>query len=283
MRRHLPLVVLVALVACGGSGGGTGRAGTAGNPLAPSSTGAVTGTQPTVALLPTGLTMPFRVGDINLRGVINPFGVVRSSLDQGSVGHPGIDIPLSTGAPLFAVADGTFVSVIPSNDVLPGSSVKVLVAADQMAGSGWVFLYEHLALLPGLGVGSIVTRGQQIATSPLNLGFTNHIELAHAFNDFQFLDNQTCWVDQLDGTSRSDFRNRFNTTLRTDPRFIAAWQTVAFEGRLPFRGLLDATKYPGGARLCYPIGTDERARPLSGGRSGAMLERLLPEDPGRAE
>ena len=101
MRRHLPLLVLSAVVACGGGDGG---AGTGGNPLAPSSTGTGTGTgtQPTVALLPTELTMPFRVDDINLRGVINPFGVVRSSLDEGAVGHPGIDIPLSTGAPLFA-------------------------------------------------------------------------------------------------------------------------------------------------------------------------------------
>ena len=261
MQRYLPLVVLGALVACGGSGGGAGRAGTVGNPLAPSSTSAVTGSQPTVALLPTELTMAFRVDDINLRGVINPFGVVRSSLDQGSVGHPEIDIPLSTGAPLFAVADGTVVSVIPSNDVLPGSSVKVLVAADQTAGRGWVFLYEHLALLPGLGVGSVVTRGQQIATSPLDLGFTNHLELSHAFNDFQFLDNQTCWVDQMDGVSRNDFRTRFNTTLRSDRRFVAAWHTVTFEGRLPFRRLLDTTWYPGGARLCYPIGTDERVDP----------------------
>jgi len=39
--------------------------------------------------------------------------------------------------------------------------------------------------------------------------------------------------------------NRFNTTLRTDPRFIAAWQTGTFEGRLPFRELLNTTKYPG--------------------------------------
>ena len=265
MRRHLPLLVLAAAVACGGGGGGAEAdgVGTAGNPLAPSSTGAGTGgvTQPTVALLPTELTMPFRVDDINLRGVINPFGVVRSSLDEGAVGHPGIDIPLSTGAPLFAVADGTFVSVTPSTDAMPGSAVKVLLAADQAAGSGWVFLYEHLALLPGLGVGSVVTRGQQIAASPLELGFTNHLELSHAFNDFRFLDNQTCWVDQLDGTSRTDFRNRFNTTLRTDPRFVAAWQTVAFEGRLPFSELLNPTKYPGGARLCYPIGTDERVDP----------------------
>ena len=55
--------------------------------------------------------------------------------------------------------------------------------------------------------------------------------------------------------------NRFNTTLRTDPRFIAAWQTGTFEGRLPFRELLKTTKCPDGARLGYPPGTDERVAP----------------------
>jgi murein DD-endopeptidase MepM/ murein hydrolase activator NlpD len=269
MSRLLSAVALSALVACGGGNSGAGGADTAGNPLAPigpgadtgNSGGTGTGTQPMFALLPTGLAMPVRVDDINLRGVINPFGVVRSSLDSGSVGHPGIDIPLTTGSPLFAVADGTIVSVIPTNDALPGSSVKVLLAADQAAGSGWIFLYEHLILSPGVGVDSVVTRGEQIGTTQVALGFTNHLELSHAFNGFEFLENQTCWVDQLDGASQTDFLNRFNTTLRTDSRFIAAWQTVTFEGRLPFRGLLDTTKYPGGASLCYPTGTDERADP----------------------
>jgi hypothetical protein len=55
--------------------------------------------------------------------------------------------------------------------------------------------------------------------------------------------------------------NRFNTQLRTDQRFIDAWLTVTFEGRLPFRELLDTTKYPDGARPCYPPGTDERVDP----------------------
>ena len=229
-----------------------------GNPMAP--TGG--DSQPGPAAVPTGLTMPIRVDDINLRGVINPFGVVRSSLDLGSVGHPGLDVPLTTGAPLFAVADGTIVAVGPSVEARPGSLVKILLAADSTPGSGWVFLYEHVTLGGGLGVDSTVTRGQQIATNPLEPAFGNHLELTHAFNDYAFHEHQTCWVDQLDGASRVDFVNRFNAELRTDSRFIAAWRTVDFnEGRLPFRELLNTEKYPDGARLCYPPGTDERVDP----------------------
>ncbi|MDP6579370.1 MAG: M23 family metallopeptidase, partial [Vicinamibacterales bacterium] len=178
--RSLLAVLLVALVGCGGGGGGT-----TGNPLAPSSnngaagdTGGASGTTPTFASVPTGLAMPFRVDDINLRGVINPFGIVRSSLDQGAIGHPGMDIPMDTGAPLFAVGAGTIVSVGPSIDSRPGSLVKLLVGADSTAGSGWVFLYEHVTLLAGLGVDSEVTRGQQIATNPMDPSFGNHLELA---------------------------------------------------------------------------------------------------------
>ena len=81
--RFLPFVVLVALPGCGGSGSA------ANNPLAPSGTSTGSGTQATTASLPTGLTMPIRVDDINLRGVINPFGVVRSSLDLDALGAPG--------------------------------------------------------------------------------------------------------------------------------------------------------------------------------------------------
>ena len=255
MWRFLSCVVLVALLGCGGSGSA------AENPLSPSGPGTGSGTPATTASLPTGLTMPVRVGDINLRGVINPFGVVRSSLDLGALGHPGIDIPLNTGAPVFAVGGGSIVSVRPSIDFRPGSLVKILLATDSTPGSGWIFLYEHVTLLGGLGVGSAVIRGQQIATNPMEPAFGNHLELTHTFNNYEFQDNQTCWVDQLDGTSRRDFVNRFNTQLRTDPRFIAAWQTVTFEGRRPFRELLNTTKYPDGARLCYPPGTDERVDP----------------------
>ena len=159
---------------------------------------------------------------------------------------------------LFAVGAGQILSVRPSIDFRPGDLVKILLAADSTPGSGWVILYEHVTLLGGLGEGSVVSRGQQIAINSMESGRNNHIELAHAFNNFEFHENQTCWVDQLDGLARTDFVDRFNSELRTDPRFISAWQTV--DDRLPFRELLNPDKYPGGARLCYPPGTDERAR-----------------------
>ena len=203
--------------------------------------------------------MPVRFDDINLRGVINPFGVVRSSLDLASLGHSGIDLPLNTGAPIFAVAAGQIVSVNPSIDSRPGDLVKILLTSESRAGSGWAFLYEHITLLGGLGEDSVVTRGQQIATNPMEPAFGNHLELAHTFNNFQFHENQTCWVDQLDGSARNDFVTRFNTELRTDPRFISAWQSVG--DRRPFRELLSTERFPDGAQLCYPPGTDERVVP----------------------
>jgi hypothetical protein len=67
--RFLPFAVLVALLGCGGGG-------VAGTSLA--LCGAEVQTMS--ASLPTGLITPVRVADINLRGVIDPFGVVRSSL-----------------------------------------------------------------------------------------------------------------------------------------------------------------------------------------------------------
>ncbi len=275
----LAVVIVTALVGCKGGGGDTTA-----NPLSPTSTETGTGTAagsgsgsdagtgsgtggtgtpttPTVASVPTGLSMPFRVDDINLRGIINPFGIVRSSLDRGAVGHPGMDIPMNTGAPIFAVGGGTIVSVRPSIDSRPGSLVKLLLAADSTPGEGWTFLYEHVTLIGGLGEGSLVTRGQQIATNTMDPSFGNHLELSHSFNNYEFVDNQTCWVDQLDGAARSDFDNRFNPPLRTHQRFIDAWTTVTFVGGLRFRDLLTTTRYPDGARQCYPRGTDVRVDP----------------------
>jgi len=104
--------------------------------------------------------------------------------------------------------------------------VKILVSADETSGSGWVFLCEHVTLLAGLGVDSVVTRGRQIVTNPMEPAFGNHPELAHAFSYHPFYENQSCWVDQLDTASRDDLANWFDTQLRTDPWFIAAWQTI---------------------------------------------------------
>ncbi len=210
--------------------GCSGEEGPLAHPLVPTTAS----DQEQIGVIPSDLTLPLLLDEINLRGDINPFGVVRSSKD---------------------------LSVEPSADARPGSLVKLLIVADQTAGTGWVFLYEHISLLTGLGTNSLVSRGQRIATNPMSPAFGNHLELAYTFNNYLFHSNQSCWVDQLDAPSRTSLLNRFNAELRTDPRFIDSWQTVQFDGKLVFRELLNTTKYPDGARLCYPPGTDERVDP----------------------
>ena len=132
-RPLLLVLLIVALLSSSACGTGDNEARSSGNPVGPSSTGSQA-----TASIPSGLTMPMRVDDINLRGVINPFGVVRSSLDLASLGHPGIDLPLNTGAPIFAVAAGRIVSVRPSIDSRkrPGDLVKILLTSESTAGSG---------------------------------------------------------------------------------------------------------------------------------------------------
>lgn len=256
--RSVVALAAACLVSCGG-----GSSGLPTNPVAPA--GVVPGepapTGASRAVPPANLRLPVDPNAINLRGVINPFGIVRSSLDEGRVGHPGIDLPQNTGAPIFAVAGGQVVSVTPATDGLPGFALKLLIAAGADSGTGWVFLYGHVVPLAPLGVGSAVTAGQRIATNAQDPAFTNHLELAWAFNGFQFHSNQTCWVPQLESGARSRFTAAFNTMWRTSQRFIDAWTTVSFEGRLPFRELLARAKFPGGARPCYPPGTDVRVNP----------------------
>ena len=130
---------------------------------------------------------------------------------------------------------------------------------DSSSGEGWVFLYEHISLSAGLGVGSSVTRGQQIATNPLEGRISNHLELAWAFNNFLFHRDQRCWVEHLEAAERATLQDRFDDVLRVHGDFVGAWSTVDFnEGMLPFKELLNTAKYPDGPQLCYPPGTDER-------------------------
>ena len=251
-RGTLTLVAATAvLAACcsGSSGGGT----TSTTPTAPSPV-----TNPGTGAIPTGLALPVAPEAINLRGVINPFGVVRFSGDRAEVGHPGIDIPVDQGTELVAVGDGQIVSIDAATDGLPGDAVKVLLSRGPSEGTGWVFLYEHVNVSGGLGVGSQVSRGQVIATSATSAAFTNHLELSDTFNGYRFHRDQTCWVPQLAAGDRARLQSYFDSVLRTDSRFISAWQTVSREGQLPFSALLNTEKYPDGARLCYQRGTDER-------------------------
>ena len=146
--RRAPSSIALALALLTGCSGDEGQST---NPLVPTSVS----DQEQTAVIPSNLTLPLLLNEINLRGDINPFGVVRSSKDLAELGHSGIDVPLNTGASIYAVADGQIISVEPSADARPGSLVKLLLVADQTAGTGWVFLYEHISLLTGLGTNSL--------------------------------------------------------------------------------------------------------------------------------
>ena len=258
----LALVAVTALVtACGGSSGG-GTASTAPttgpSPVTPTEGGGGGADPMPAGGIPTGLALPMELAAVNLRGEINPFGIVRWSLDRSEVGHPGIDIPVDEGTPFFAVGAGRIVSVQAATDGLPGNDVRVLLSPGAIEGTGWAFAYEHVNLDASLGVGSEVSRGQVIARSATSAAFTNHFELSDLFNGFRFTQNQTCWVTQLEAGDRARLQSHFDNVLRTDPRFISAWLTDTREGQLPFRELLNTEKYPSGAQLCYPRGTDVR-------------------------
>ncbi|MCZ6631813.1 MAG: Ig-like domain-containing protein [bacterium] len=197
--------------------------------------------------------LPFAVEDIDLvQKLINPFGPIRHSRDSG-IGHPGIDIPLKTGAPFFAVADGILVEVLPGSGGRPGNDVKLLIGADEPAQAGWIFEYEHIALEPGIGVNSRVTRGQLFARTPDPPIANYHLQLSYWENTFT--SNHMCWVDFLADLA---FVAHFNETIRTSSEFISGWKDVQGEGQFPFRGFLDLERYPEGTRLCYPLGTDVR-------------------------
>ena len=216
-------------------------------------------TTPTpVGGLPSGLALPVAPEAVNLRGAVNPFGVVRWSLDRPDVGHPGIDIPVDEGTPFFVVGDGRILSVEAATDSFPGDDVQVLLSPGATEGTGWIFEYEHLNLEVSLGVGSQVLRGQIIGTSSTPAARSNHLELSEVFSEQGFTRNQTCWVPQLEAGDRARLENHFNNVLRTDPRFISSWQTIVQEGLFVFRELLNVEQYPNGAQLCYPPGTDPR-------------------------
>ena len=212
---------------------------------------AVTATSST----PSNLALPVDVTDVSPTS-LDPFGIIRWSLDSG-VGHPGIDLTIANGDPIFAVADGTIISYEAATDGRGGSNLKVLIQAGTTAGTGWTFLYEHVDLAGGLSVGSTVSRGQQIGTSAVTSG-NNHLELAYSFSNFEFTQQQTCWVDQLGTTEKASFLNEFNTVWRVDANFISYWTTNQREGNFPFLNLLNTTLYPNGAAPCYPKGTDVR-------------------------
>lgn len=196
--------------------------------------------------------LPFAIEDIDLvQKVLNPLGPIRHSRDSG-IGHGGIDIPLKTGAPFYAVEDGILIEVLPGSSNRPGNDVKLLVGAEEPAQAGWIFVYEHIALEPGVGENSRLTRGQLFARTPDPPVNNYHLQLSYWET---FTSNNTCWVDFL---ADSAFSDHFNETIRTDSLFISGWEDAEEEGQFPFRAFLDLENYPEGPQICYPIGTDVR-------------------------
>ncbi len=193
MERQLALAAATVLF-LGSCGGGDGL---------PSSDPTGPDVNDMAGLPPVDLALPVPVAALLEGAIVNPFGVVRSSRDLVELGHSGIDLVSAQGTAIHAVSDGLIVSVDTATDGFPGDAVRLLLSTDAPEGEGWVFLYEHISLLAGLGVGSTVTRGERIATNPLEIGRSNHVELAWVFNNFLFHRDQRCWVVHLEPMERS--------------------------------------------------------------------------------
>ena len=165
-------------------------------------------------------------------------------------------MPLATGAPIYAVADGTILSVEAASDGDGGFDVKLLLQGND--GEGWLFLYEHVDLEPGLAVGSVVTKGRFIARNGLTTETrSNHLQLTYGFNNYEFYRDQRCWVDYLDTSGKTALLDYFSSSAVTD-KLTAQWGTAVEEGMQAYIELLNNDRYPDGPQLCYPLGLDVR-------------------------
>ncbi len=133
----------------------------------------------------------------------------------------------------------------------------LLISEGLREGEGWIFIYEHIKLEPGITIGSEVEKGQAIARNQL-VRSNNHLQLSYFFNDFKFSRNHTCWVDQLDLASEETLSTTFDNKIRIHTNFLTGWLNAIDEGKSSLKGLLDEDRYPDGAQLCYPQGTDVR-------------------------
>lgn len=206
---------------------------------------------------PTGLGLAFDSFDISFdRGVVNPFGVVRSKLDQSDIGHPGIDFPLERNTQILAILPGEIVDIHDAGDDFGGESIVQLVSPNG-DGEGWVFIYEHVNPIFDIEIGSTVRKGQVIAQKNSRSDFTAHFQLSYAFDDYQYYEQNTCWIDNLDSQAKSEIESFWETYLGTTP-LEDKWKDLVQDGEYPFRGLLSVSDFPEGPQLCYPPGTDVR-------------------------
>lgn len=205
---------------------------------------------------PTNLRLPMSIQDIQESdGVISPYGIIRHSRD-GGIGHGGIDFPLKSGSPMYAVANGTIIKNS-LEDAGGGNTVDILMLPSEFPGEGWIFTYEHMTVEPWLAVGSMVEQGQKIGVNALLGRGNNHVGLEYKFKNFAMAREKRCWVDRLEPTARQQLESAFNRIKKT-PAFIQSWQTANEAGYYQYKGFLDETTYPTGPQLCYPLGTDAR-------------------------
>jgi len=207
--------------------------------------------------LPSGLSLPFNIEDIDEnKGEINPIGVVRFSKDEGLTGHSGVDIPLFDNSPVYAVSEGEIVVIKSAGDPWGGMGLYQILSVTGV-GEGWGFIYEHIKIADGLEVGDNLKRGDLVGTKAAPAGFTAHFQLSHHFNNYEFTKDVRCWPDRLSSDASEKFISWWDK-YRTSEVLLNSWKTNVEEGQYPFRGLLDDTQFPGGAQLCYELGTDVR-------------------------
>lgn len=209
---------------------------------------------------PTNLVLPFDVE--NMFGgnkFISPFGLIRHERDKGH-GHAGIDIPLSKGDKIYAVADGTIIFNTPATDGgkdnnFEGNNIVLLITKGR-EGEGWGFLYEHINLNSEINVGSAVRRKQLIGTSALTNG-NNHFGLVYYFNDFKYTKEPKCWVEYLIDEDKQSFLQLWDE-IKINSKFIDSWHNSFEDGAYAYNALLNKDKFPAGPQPCYDYDLDVR-------------------------
>lgn len=203
------------------------------------------------------IALPFNINQVDMEdGIFSPFGVYRKTGDLIGLGHSGIDIPLVTGAEIYAANSGKIVSITKPADGRPGNNVKIIFDGDKN-GNGIGFYYENINPIETMKVGTKVIKGQVFAKNALGKYANTHFQLAYWYNNFEYFKDSTCWINELGSKDKLAITAMFEKQSLTQ-KFINDWNTVTEEGKFTYKGLLDLEKFPEGPQLCYPPGTDGR-------------------------